>query len=263
MTRVVGTSLFVVVLVGGLLSPWVPPAQAQRLDAVFEAGNQAYYRGDFAGAIARYRTLLEAGVDDPAVTYNLATAHARLGHYGQAIRFYERTLRIAPGDEAAEQGLDRARRALGERQAAKEGEALQHRRSFGEAMVRGVSEPSLAWLLVVSNLVLFGLLIAWRFVRAETGRLSLGIAIPIAAVLVVLSATGLAIERGVFREGEAAIVVREDASLREGPDAHATVRGEVSEGSPARILDRQGRWVRVKLPGDRQGWMDARDVGAI
>ena len=98
------------------------PAAAQRTASIFEAANQAYYQGDYATAAEGYRLLVESGIDDPDVAFNLATSYAQLGQYGRAIRWYERTLRLAPGDDEAEHNLAEVRRALGQRQAEAQGE---------------------------------------------------------------------------------------------------------------------------------------------
>ena len=243
---------------------WAAPASAQRADAIFERANQAYFRGDYGEAVAGYELLFESGVDDPDVSYNLATANARLGRWGHAIRWYEHTLVLEPGDDDAERGLTAARASLGRRRADQRGEALvQMRPSFAQALVRPFSENALAVLLLLTNIAFFGVLIARSRTASETPRLALGIAIPLVGALLLLSAAGLGIKAGLFSEGEPAVVLVESADVREGPDHRARHRAAADEGEPARILDRHGDWVRVTLPGGREGWMNAEEVGAI
>lgn len=240
------------------------PASAQRADAIFRQANQAYYHGDYAAAVQGYRLLVDSGIDDPDVSFNLATAHAQRGEYGRAIRWYEHALRLAPGDDEAEKSLAEVRRALGRRQAEAHGEAIvQTKPDFAESIVRPIAESTLAWLLLVLDFLFFGLLIARRYVHAESGRLGLGIAIPLVGVLLLLSVGGLAVKSGTFREGEPAVVLVDDASLREGPDPRAQLRGHAVEGEPARIVDQTGDWVRVELSGGRTGWASSGEVGAI
>ena len=239
-------------------------AHAQRADAIFDRANQAYFRGDFGEAIAGYELLVESGIDDPDVSYNLATANARLGRWGHAIRWYEHALRLSPGDDDAERGLTIARAAIGRQRADRDGEAtVQMRPSFGEAIVRPFSEGALAWLLLLMNVAFFGTLIARRFARGETPRLALGIAIPLTGLLLALAAVGLVVKTGALADGERAVVLAEDAEVREGPDRRARTRTSAVEGETAWIVDRHGDWVHVALPGGREGWMEASDVGAI
>ena len=88
-----------------LLAALASPAAAQRLETIFAEANAAYFAGDYDAAAAGYERLVSAGVDDADVSFNLATAHAKARRYGQAIRWYERALWLAPGDDDAERGL--------------------------------------------------------------------------------------------------------------------------------------------------------------
>ncbi len=238
-------------------------ASAQRLEAVFDDANAAVFAGDLDAAIAGYERLVAAGVDDPDVAYNLAVAHGRAGHYGQSIRWFERSLSLRPGDEEAENGLAEVRAALGRRQAARDGEALVETTPFTEAMVRPFSLSAIGWTVLLLDVLFFALLLLFRRASTENRRLALGIAAPIVGVLLALASFGLLAKSGALRDGEPAIVVTEDAALREGPDRRAERRADGREGERASILDRDGEWVHVRLSGGRQGWMAESDVGAI
>jgi len=86
------------VLVGLL---WAPSAlgQGQTLGAMFSGGNEAFFRGDFAAAIGHYEQLVDAGVRDPDVYFNLATAYARHHDLGHAILYFERASRLSSSDD--------------------------------------------------------------------------------------------------------------------------------------------------------------------
>jgi hypothetical protein len=239
-------------------------ARAQPIERIFAAGNEAYYRGDLAGAARQYRRLLDAGVTDPDVYFNLATAEARLSHLGQAVLYLERGLWLRPGDETAEQELAIARGALGRRRAEREGQAtVQARPPLIEALVRPLSADLLAWLVLGLDVLLFALLLLRPRVRREALRLGLAISSPLIALLLLASAWALAVKGDWFTEGRAAIVLREGAELREGPDAGAQVRSSVHEGQSARLSRTEGSFVRVQLAGGDRGWMKQSDVAAI
>jgi tetratricopeptide (TPR) repeat protein len=259
MTRRIGSALAVLGVVVSLSSP----ASAQRLEEVFDDANAAVFAGDLDAAIAGYERLVAAGVDDADVAYNLAVAHGRAGHYGQSIRWFERALSLRPGDDEAENGLAEVRAALGRRQAARDGEALVETTPFTEAMVRPFSLSAIAWTVLVLDVLFFAFLLFFRRAASENQRLALGIATPVLGVLLALSAFGLMAKSGVLRDGQPAVVVTEDAAVREGPDRRAERRSDAREGERASILDRDGEWVHVRLTSGREGWMDREDVGAI
>ena len=249
----------------GLVFGFAQEASAQRAEDLFREGNEAYFAGDLDAAIERYEALVAAGVDDPDVRFNLGTSYARKGRFGAAILEMERVLWLRPGDEGAERSIAAARSALGRERADREGEAtVETRPPLVEAIVSGLSEATLAWLLLLFEALLLGAWIGRRVIRAEAGRLALGIALPFAAVLTLLSLGGLLVKTGALSDGAPGIVTgRDRVALREGPDPRAEERGWAHEGERARLVDETQGFVRVELPGGRGGWVPEADVGAI
>ena len=239
----------------------VTSASAQSFDTLLREGNEAFFRGDYATAAARYEALEEAGVDDPDVHYNLGATYARQGRHGRAIVELERAVRLRPSDDGARVALDASRAIVGRRHAEREGEAVVEAGApFGEALFAFLSEDALAIVVLVLALALSGVLLALFFVTHERARIGLGVAAPL--LLVVLATTGLGLlsRRGAFAAGPTAIVVRDDAALREGPRDEASVRARALEGERCEVISRDGEWARVRLGGGREGWAHAEDL---
>jgi tetratricopeptide (TPR) repeat protein len=259
MTRTLAAFVFVASL--GMLSPH---ANAQSIERIFSAANEAYFHGELARATELYQRLIDAGVRDPDVYFNLATAHARLGHLGSALLGFERALWLRPGDELAEQELSAVRSLLGRRRAEREGQAtVQARPPLFEALVRPLSADLLAGLLLALDALLFGLLLARTWVKREALKLGLAISLPLLGLVLLASAAGMLVKLEAFKDGAAAIVVRDGAELREGPDPHAQVRAAAHEGQAARLLRREEGFAHVQLDGGDRGWMNTKDLGAI
>jgi tetratricopeptide (TPR) repeat protein len=240
------------------------PALAQSLQSIFSSANQATFRGQWVTAATDYETVIRAGVQDPDVYFNLATAYARAGALGKAILNFERALKLRPGDPGAQKGLDNAVTALGRKRAEKAGEAVVRTRPpVSEALVRPLSESLLAWLVLVFDLAFFAVLIALRSARQEALRVGLYIAGALLGLLLLIFGAGLLVKSEALKEGRAAVVLREDAPLREGPDPRAQQRSSAFEGQSARLLERDGDFIRVQFPDHSEGWMHQSDVGAI
>lgn len=238
-------------------------ASAQRLEDSFAEANEAAIRGDHAAAQAGYEALEEAGVLDADVAFDLATVHAQQGHYGEAIRYFERTLALRPGDPDAKAGLEGARRVLADRLAAEEGEVeLTEHSSLGQALVRDLSEGALAWTFVGVWLALFVALAGWRLLKGRAKLVS-----AVATVLLLGAALGdgllLATKRGVFRAGAPAIVVSGRARVLEGPDPRARTRHRLLEGQRVEVVGREPGYLRVRGPNGERGWVPANDVGLV
>jgi tetratricopeptide (TPR) repeat protein len=232
------------------------------LTEIFEAGNIAASQGDYPAAIRSYSVLMEAGITDPDVCFNLATAYAQAGDYPRAILGFERALVLRPGDDQAEENLRAAERALEEQRAEAEGEAMIHGGgSPAEALYRSLPEDLLAYGLLAANLVFFGCL-AWTWATRRKGRWLLGLLIASGA-LFAFSAIGLGQKAGVLRDGPRVVALEDRVPLREGPYLQARARGEARGGDRGVALDRDGDFLRVRLVSRVEGWAPASAVGII
>jgi hypothetical protein len=238
--------------------------RAEALGDVFRGANEAYFRGDFKAAVAGYERLVDAGIRDPDVYFNLGIAYARLDQLGTAILHLERAARLRPGDSDTTAALETARGTLGKRLAQARGEAMvEAKPPLSEALVRSVHEDTLAIVLLVFDVLFFALLLAYGRLRTDAQRTAAAVGAAACGVLLLISGVGLFLKRGGQTEGMAAVVLREGAELREGPDRHARLRASAHEGASARVLASDGSFVRVKIPGGAEGWMAERDVGVI
>jgi tetratricopeptide (TPR) repeat protein len=251
-------------LLGLVLVCGVATARADSLHDVFVRGNAAYARGDYAAAVQEYTMLVEAGVQDAAVSYNLGCAYGALGQYGSAIRYFERSLRQAPGDDAVEQRLKLARDLLGERQAKERGEALvAERPPLSAAVFASVSENTLAAVLLIASALFSVALCMLAFARGEANRLGLGIATGTLFATSATAAFGLWAKNDFGAEGRRAVVVEAHAPLREGPDPAARLTAELNEGEGVRVLSNEGDFAHVQLSRGLTGYAPRSSIGEI
>ncbi len=239
-------------------------ASAQSLDTLFAEANEAAFAGRYDEAAQLYERLLDARVEDADVEFNLGTVHAQAGRLGHAILHFERALRIRPRDPEAERSLEQARRLIAERRARAEGEAtIDTGGGIGAALARPFTEAGLAWaLLALELLLLLSVVVA---VSAERGsRRRVGSALLASLLLLGLAFTSFALvaERGLLHDGRDAIVLRDRATLREGPDPRAAPRGEAREGDWAVVLGEEDGFLRVRTGGN-EGWAERDAVGAL
>ncbi|MGB5703412.1 MAG: tetratricopeptide repeat protein [Polyangiales bacterium] len=232
------------------------------LTEVFEGANVAASRGDHASAVSGYGMLVDAGVRDPDVFYNLGTAFAQSGDYPRAILNYERALELRPNDDATEENLRMAERRLEEGRAEAEGEAtIQRRSSIGDAIFGSLTEDALAYALLLANLCFF-VCLAWAWTsRAWSGGL---IAAFVAAGLILaFSALGIGVKAGTFRDGPRAIALDDRVVLLEGPDEQAQMRGEARGGDRCEVIGADRDFVKLRVVSGLEGWVPAAAVGLV
>ena len=66
--------------------------------ADFSVANKLYAEGKFADAAKAYETILESGVQSPALLFNCANAEFKSGHFGKAIAAYQQAAQLSPRD---------------------------------------------------------------------------------------------------------------------------------------------------------------------
>jgi hypothetical protein len=229
---------------------------------VFEEANVAASRADYRVAVRGYERLVDAGVRDADVYFNLGTAYAQAGAYPSAILNFERSLALRPNDDKTQDNLQAAERVLEERRAEVEGEAeIQRSSSMSDAVYSSVPEDTLAYGLVVANSVFFACL-ALSWVRRRRARTLIASAVLSGAILI-FCALGLATKSGVFRDGLRAVVISDRVSLREGPDPKASIRGIARGGDRALVTATDGDFLKLRVISGAEGWAEASSVGLV
>ena len=239
-----------------------PAPTGSTLTGIFEAANVAASRGDHAGAVANYRKLTEAGVDDPDVYFNLATSFAQSGDYARAILNFERVLALRPSDSKAADNLQAAEKALEEQRAEVEGEAMiQRSSSISDAVYVGLSEDALAIALLLANLLFF-MGLGWVSIGRRRNGWLYALVIS-SGVALLFCALGLGAKAGMLRDGPRVVALDDRVTLREGPDPRAQVRGAARAGDRGEIVDRDRDFVKLRVVSGLEGWTPSSGVGLI
>jgi Flp pilus assembly protein TadD len=77
--------------------PDTPATRAARSQALIEAGNEAFTRGDYRLAVQRYAAATAVRKDDPAAYYGMGMALSKLGRDEEARANYARARELAQG----------------------------------------------------------------------------------------------------------------------------------------------------------------------
>jgi tetratricopeptide (TPR) repeat protein len=242
-------------ILGCLLSLGFGVVQASEVSA-FDAANEKFTAGDYAGAVAAYEALLEAEGPSVAVLYNLGNSYQKLGELGPAILVYERARMVRPrdGDVVANLALARKQAALADEQA---------QASWVEVFFQHLSRHEWACLVAGAALVIgVGSLVAagvrvWS--RALRGSFLAGLSV--AVLLMGSGAAALYLRRG---EADLGIVLAAEAAVRLSPFGSAESLGSPGAGRKVRLGQKSGDFQFVEVPGTSlQGWVSAKEVARI
>lgn len=230
-------------------------------EALFAEGNRLYREGEFAGAIASYRSVAEGGFESAALYYNLGNAHFRLGETGPAVLNYERALRLDPGDDDIRANLALVNQRLQDR--------IDPLPRFWLLSAfdwwMGLMPRGLLKAIVAACYLLLGAAVVLIVLRRPAGwRGTLRrFACAAAASTVLLGGTLLVRETGLGRPGEAVVMAAEARVLNAPSEDAGLTLFTLHEGTKVRIDRRAGEWAEVVLADGKVGWLRLDMLGVI
>jgi len=253
--------LFVCGLFVGLSLIGAVPILAQSEVSPTEAmarANQHYEAGEFAEAISIYTAIIEAGVGNSDLYYNLANAYFKQGELGRAIVNYRRAQQLAPRDSDIATNLAMARSQTIDKLDDETGlgnlvQTAEEWLTLNEAAVLAL----IVWVLICYFAVLTILLPRQRRIFGWV-MVTLG-------VLLMIGVFSIANRLYTEWRYPAAVVVAQEVEITSGPgDAEQyLVEFNLHSGAEVNILESRPAWRRVMLPGDLQGWAPAEAVETV
>lgn len=230
------------------------------VEQVLDAANTAYINSDYHRAIEAYQQLMLRGYASDKLYYNLANAYFKAGRYGKAILFYNRALRLAPGDVDIRYNLDVANTFTKDKIA-------EVPEFFLKSWVRSVrtSLGCTAWSLI--SLGALALLFALVLLYLLAGRLAwrkAGFYGTLLLLVVFVASTSFAVtERRELLDSTEAIVMSSSVSVKSSPDKASTDLFVLHEGTKVRTVGELGDWREIVIADGKKGWVEARTIETI
>jgi tetratricopeptide (TPR) repeat protein len=226
--------------------------------------NQLYDAGQFSQAAQGYQQLVDRGLADRSLFYNLGNAYFKQGDYGRAILNYRRAEQLAPRDADIKANLELAR--------AQRPDQLQET-DANEGLFSSVGRWTRQWLTlnelamaVLMVWVLFALLTIIFSYLPKTSTLREGVQYVVAVTGLVLAVgiVGLGSRLYVTQARPEAVVLAEEVNVTSGPGPQYVTEFTLHNGAEGRLLETRGNWTRLALAEDElQGWVPAHAVEAV
>lgn len=227
------------------------------LDEVAAGADAAYNAGDYSGAVTAYSALLEAGVHDATIYYNLGNAYYQLNDPGRALLNYRRAQALRPRDRELNINLALVRAQRIDVQ--EDDGALLH--ALAESTYAMLTLRELSWLVASVWCLGCSLLATWLLMPDYRQRLRLPLVI--SALLV---GVGFAVLFGRVYVDSArppAVIIDVSAEVMSGPGGEYLPIFHLYSGTELRLLQSHSNWVRFVLPDGRQGWLPRTSVETI
>jgi tetratricopeptide (TPR) repeat protein len=227
--------------------------EAQREERLFTA-NQAYKDGRFQQAADAYAQLIESGVANGHVYYNLGNACFRMNALGKAILNYERARFFTPRDADLNFNLRHVRTQLRD--------DIPEARGFINQTFFWLEEVTLREMLFVFaslNFLFWAVLLVRLFRKPEWSFY---------ALIVLLIFWGIAgmsfgLKWVQLETDDRAVVLKKEISVMAGPETRDTVLFKLHEGTMVAQERWEDGWTLIRLPDKKRGWVTADAVKKI
>jgi hypothetical protein len=243
--------LAVAALIGLLaLGNWPKPIPAADLQTL-RIANELYANGEIDEAIPLYRQLVESGIRNATVYYNLGLAHNAAGQTGPAMQNFLLAESLAPRDVDIQAQLAALRPETGPRPPARD---LPQRLARSLETVMSQDETAVlalgSWLLF--SLLLFGVgALNPGFFRTVLRALSI-----IVGVFAIAGILALGARVYVSLLEPPAVVVLDGVIPSTEPGVVSEGRAALRSGAEVAVIERRGDYVNVLLPGSgNTGWL--------
>lgn len=222
---------------------------------IFLAGVRAYESGDYQQAVDVFSDLVARGYASGSLLFNLGNSYFKAGDLGRAILWYQRALKLTPGNPDLLYNLDFAKALTRD---AGEGAdvSLSNILFFWK---NRMSPQALRILALIVSLLFWVLLTLRKFLRGSlirTGILLTGFA----AVLFAGTAVYTYYEDAY---SEDAIVLAHEVTVRSGTDQGATELFRVHAGTRVQVERQEGEHALISLGKDRVGWVSEDSVALV
>ncbi|MFT5374042.1 MAG: tetratricopeptide (TPR) repeat protein [Candidatus Latescibacterota bacterium] len=226
---------------------------------LYNEANSHYRNGDFASAQRAYMQVVDSGVRDARLFYNLGNAHFKLQHLGEAILWYERAYRLDPRDEDIAANLLFANQVKVDRDEEEKGNPVTF------FVIDAFFFPTLSELTLLFGMGWFGLfaLGAWRLLNRSAGGSLWLVTILVCGGVAAAGGSWLGMRSYQHAHAVSAIVVAEMVTARSGPDATQTEVFSMHEGTKVSVVRGEGGWVLVRLQNGLGGWVQTEQVDII
>jgi len=209
-------------------------------------------------ALIRYRKLIDAGVANGKLYYDIANTYDRLGDIGRAIANYRRAQQFMPDDENLRHNLNYVLNQRQDKIELKEKEKVLKTLFFWHY---DLPYPVRAAIFAVFY-ILFWILLLVRF-RKKGGLVHWGLALSLFVSAATM--TSLVVERRAEAGHRPGVVVAPEVIARKGDGTsyQPSFNQPLHAGTECTLLAERGNWLQVELANGSSTWLPKDSVSFV
>lgn len=223
-------------------------------EEIFFKANEAFKEGHFQEAIKGYDSLVQSGLINGHLYFNLGNAYYRTGQLGRAILNFEKARLLMPRDADLRFNLDHVR--------GQTVDAITESKGFVSMVffwLDALNLGELFWAFAVANIVLWTTLLLRIFYRLEWTYYS---ALATVAVWIVLG-TSFGMKWQETKNSDRVVILAEEVPILAGPNTGDTVLFKLHEGAIVRYERSEDDWSLIRLSDKKRGWVKTDTIENI
>ena len=216
----------------------------------FEKGNSFYASQEFDSALIAYKTVLQSKMISKELYLNLGNTFFKLDSIPQAILFYEKGIKLAPGDPDLSYNLQYCNKLIKDKNPIKKSVLLN------ELIFSFLGKSPNYW--AYSSIILLGLVcVMFAFFRlsidSKWKKINFYSAI---IVLILFGITVLlsSISKSKINETKYGIVIKNSIKVRTEPSENSSTAFLLHEGSKAKVTAEINEWIEISF-NEKKGWI--------
>jgi tetratricopeptide (TPR) repeat protein len=225
---------------------------------MYNNANELYTNKEYHEALVLYQELVDRGVQNPLLYYNLANTYFKIGDLGNSVLYFERALRLKPFDRDIRANLNHVRSQLEDkiRPLYDEGLLRVLRRLFAFPNIK-----TIVYVEILLFAILIIILLCFLFLPHSRIRLKNPIIIVGAFYVVIL--LGMTTQFTYENRYPQGILLQKEVAVKSSPLVESETLFSLHEGSKIRLIENRGDWIRFSIQDGRQGWMMQESVAFI
>ena len=226
---------------------------------LFKAANDAYDAQQYDSSLTLYRSIEEKGLVSAELYQNMGTAAYKLDLVPEAVFYFEKGLKLSPGNDDLKHNLDLANERITDRSEEVSRTGIAHWLSTA----LGGNADLWATLAVISAILGTALIIAYLFIKMALIQ-KLGLYLGFSSwVLTVLFVVIAYLQFNIANSEDYGILFEPSIEVRNDPSEAASIAFVLHEGSKLKILDANDNWYKVSFGKDKVGWLPKASIKLI
>ena len=234
--------------------------QEPQLSGSFADGNAAYRAARYQDAAAIYGALVAEGNRSHELYYNYANALYRTADFPEAILYYEKALRLKPGDRETKENIALANTKIANNITPVP--KLFITRWHDNAIRDHTAGFWLIWIAVLTALLAVAVVVFLLTPLYGLRKGAFWMAVVAAVAIVPLAYTAIASNRYWSHPNEA-IVMTTMINVKGSPDAGSVDKFELNSGTKVTIEDQIDHWLKIEAADGNTGWVEEKDVERV